>query len=137
MGTLWTRPGHSGQVVTVYLHPARYTCDFFLNNDLFSVSFFPEEYRKTLGYLGSHSGRSGDKVAASGLTPKAAEGSISFAEASQTLVCRKLYQHQFEKAALPPDVQEYYRSRPQAFPVDENGDWQPHWMFIGEVIASC
>ncbi len=25
MGTLWTRPGKSGAVITVYLHPARYT----------------------------------------------------------------------------------------------------------------
>lgn len=26
------------------------------------------------------------------------------------------------------------RSKPQAFPVDENGDWQAHWMFVGEVL---
>lgn len=25
MGTLWTRPGKTGSVITVYLHPSRYT----------------------------------------------------------------------------------------------------------------
>ena len=33
MGTLWTRSG-KGAVMTVYIHPARYTCDF-LGNQIF------------------------------------------------------------------------------------------------------
>lgn len=134
LGILWTHPGSNGQIVTVYLHPARYTCDFFKECDSFTVSFFPEGCRKALSYLGSHSGRDENKVAAAGLTPVAIGETVTFAESQLTFLCRKVYQHQFEQEALPPDVQEYYRSKPQAFPVDENGDWQAHWMFVGEVL---
>lgn len=133
LGVLWTRPG-AGQTVTVYLHPARYTCDFFKECSTFTVSFFPEDCRKTLSYLGSHSGRDEDKVTASGLTPVAMGNSVTFAESNLTFLCRKVYQHQFEKDAIPPDVQEYYRTKPQVYPVDADGSWQPHWMFVGEVL---
>ena len=48
MGTLWTRPGGGGSVITVYIHPGRYTHGFMLNSDTFTVSFFPKECRKAL-----------------------------------------------------------------------------------------
>ncbi len=93
LGTLWTRPGRTGSVVTVYLYPTRYTREHLVANDTFTVSFFPEEYRKALGVMGSRSGRDGDKAAAAGLTPVGLGGSVTFEEASLTLVCRKVYQH--------------------------------------------
>lgn len=136
LGILWTRPQKSGRTVTVYLHPDRYTCEFFKECDTFTVSFFPEECRKALAYLGTHSGREGDKVAVSGLTPIPAGESVTFAESELTFVCRKIYQHQFEKDSIPQDVQEYYRSKPQVYPVDAEGAWQPHWMFLGEVLET-
>ena len=46
----------------------------FGKEELFTLSHFPEQYRKALGYLGSHSGRDGDKVNAAGLTPVFADG---------------------------------------------------------------
>ena len=109
MGTLWSRP-----VVTVYLHPSRYTREFLMENDTFTVSFFPESCRKALGILGSRSGRDGDKVAESGLTPVPLGESVGFREAELSFLCRKLYQH--------------------PFPPDEDGQWQPHWVFVGEVL---
>lgn len=57
-GTLWG----GKPTITVYVHPARYTSEFLKENDTFTVSFFPESCKKALGYLGSHSGRDGDKV---------------------------------------------------------------------------
>ena len=57
LGTIWTRSGSNGSIVTVYLHPARFTRDVLLDNSHFTVSFYPPEYRKALGYMGSHSGR--------------------------------------------------------------------------------
>ncbi len=136
MGTLWTRPGGSGSVITVYLHPARYTRDFVAAADTFTVSFFPPERKKALGILGSRSGRDGDKVAASGLTPMPVGDSVGFREAGMTFLCRKIYQHQFAKEGIAPEIREYYRANPGAYPVDENGEWQPHWVFIGEVIGA-
>lgn len=61
MGTLWTRPEKSGQVITVYIHPARFTQELLIANDTFTVSFFPEGYRKDLAYFGSHSGKEKSK----------------------------------------------------------------------------
>ena len=52
MGTLWSKP-----VVTVYVKPVRYTYGFMNDSEYFTVSFYPEEYRKALGIMGSQSGR--------------------------------------------------------------------------------
>ncbi|MBR0130866.1 MAG: flavin reductase [Firmicutes bacterium] len=129
MGTLWGR-----SVVTVYLHPSRYTTDFAKANEYFTVSFFPEEYRKALSIMGSKSGRDCDKVAEAGLTAMPCGDSVTYKEAKRTFLCRKLYQGKFDKMGLDPEIAELYRSRPQAFPPDENGDWQPHWIFVGQVV---
>ena len=71
LGNLWGPTGRSRPAVTVYVHPARYTCEFLERGDTFTVSFYPPECRRALGYIGSHSGRDGDKTAAAGLTPVA------------------------------------------------------------------
>ncbi len=104
-----------------------------MNHDTFTVSFFSEEYRKALGYMGSHSGRNEDKAVHAGLTPVSMGDSVGFAEAKLTFVCKKLYQHQFSKEDLAEDIQEYYSSKPDLYP-DENGGWQPHYVFVGEVL---
>lgn len=134
MGTLWTRPNKDGSIITVYLHPNRYTQELLLKNDFFTVSFFPQEYRESLTYMGRHSGRDQNKAVAAGLTPiEIAEG-ITYKEANLTFLCKKIYQHQFSKEDLAADVQEYYKNNVRSFPTDQNGNWQPHWMFIGEII---
>ncbi|MBQ6402465.1 MAG: flavin reductase, partial [Oscillospiraceae bacterium] len=58
------------------------------------------------------------------LTPVAAPHGVDFQEAKLTFVCRKLYQHQFEAEKTPPEVQEWIY----------HGDFQPHTMFIGEIV---
>jgi flavin reductase (DIM6/NTAB) family NADH-FMN oxidoreductase RutF len=133
LGTLWTR-GKSGAVVTVYLHPTRYTCDFMMENETFTVSFYPSRYKKALGIMGSHSGRDVNKVEMSGLTPVAMGESVTYKEANLTFFCRKIYQHPFAKESLATDIQEYYQTNTRSFPADEHGEWQSHWMFIGEII---
>ncbi len=133
LGTLWTGAAGNGSMVTVYIHPDRYTCGFMRSGDTFTVGFFPEEYRKALSVMGRVSGRDTDKVKASGLTPLAAGGGVSYEEAELTIVCRKLYQGQFEKEGIDPSVRDYYINNPKAYPVDENGEWQPHWIFVGQV----
>ena len=131
LGTLWNRP-----VVTVYLHPARYTRGFLQENDSFTVCFFPESRRKALAIMGSRSGRDGDKVSAAGLTPVPVGDSVGYREASLTFLCRKLYQHRFSRDDLAPEIQTYYRAHPEAYPPDENGEWQPHWVFVGEIVET-
>ena len=128
-GTIWG----GKPTVTVYVHPARYTSEFLKENDLFTVSFFPESCKKALGYLGSHSGRNGDKVIAAGLTPVALGESVTYKEANLTFLCKKLYQHQIAKEDLAPEIQNYYACAPKVFP-DFNGGWQPHLVFVGEIV---
>ena len=134
MGTLWTRPGKTGSVITVYLYPTRYTCELLMESETFTVSFFPASFKKTLAVIGSRSGRDGDKVATAGLTPVSFGDSVTYEEAEQTFLCRKVYQHQLAKEDIAQDVQEYYAANEKVYPVDKNGEWQPHYIFIGEII---
>ncbi len=125
MGTIWDGADHGRSIVTVYVHPDRFTWEYLKECSLFTVSFYPETYRKALGYLGSHSGRNEDKVAAVGFTPKELGGGVTFAEAELSFVCRKLYQGPFEREGLAAEIDRgIYR------------DWAPHWMFIGQIIES-
>ena len=97
------------------------------------MSFYPEQYRKAVAYIGTHTGRFEDKAAAAGLTPVTVGKGISYEEASLTFVCKKLYQHQFSREDLAPEIREYYASMPRVYP-DFKGGWQPHLVFVGEII---
>lgn len=88
LGNIWGHAGHSCPIVTVYVHPARYTSEFLRDSDIFTVSFYPESCRKALSYIGSHSGRDGDKIAAAGLTPVVMGQGVTFREANLTFLCK-------------------------------------------------
>ena len=118
MGTLWFKP-----VVTVYVKPCRYTYQFMNDNDYFTVSFYPEEYKKALTLMGSKSGRNLDKDAASGLTVRDLGEAVTYEEAEVTMLCRKIYFQDMVPANMPQDVVQ------QHYTVEE-----PHRMFIGEVV---
>ena len=73
--------------------------------------------------LGTLSGRDGDKVAKTSLTPVSVGNSISFKEAKITLLCKKIYRQDLITDTMPQEaIDKYY--------IDE----APHTMFIGEVI---
>lgn len=137
LGNIWTKPNGQRPVATVYVHPDRYTSEYLKKYDTFTVSFYPQEYKKALGYLGSHSGRDGDKVKASGLTPVAIGDGVTFKEAEVTFLCHKLYFHQFAKEGLADEIKDYYASSPKIYPNvtnDGTGDnWEPHYVIIGEI----
>ena len=118
LGTLWGKP-----VATVYVKPIRYTHDFMEQSDCFTVSFYPAQYRRALGLLGSLSGRDGDKIAQAGLTPRFLDGAVTFREAKITLVCKKIYRQDMDTAQMPADVvSDHYESE------------AAHTMYIGEVV---
>ena len=119
LGTLWNK-----SVATVYVRTSRLTHEFMDKNEYFSISFYPEQYRKVLGILGSKSGRDMDKMHASGLTAKKIGDTISFEEAETTIICRKLFKQQLEVSNIPEDVV-----------TNLYIDQAPHDMYIGEVIA--
>lgn len=73
------------------MSPSRYTKKFMDKEEYFTLSHFTEQYQKALGYLGSHSGRDGDKIKEAGLTTVFTDGIPYFVEADMVFVCRKLY----------------------------------------------
>ncbi len=118
LGTLWGKP-----VATVYVRQARYTHEFMDNNDYFTISFYPEEYKKVLSVLGSKSGRDIDKMNESGLVARAFDNTMTFEEAEVTLVCKKLFKQTLDANNMPEDIKnKFYEGQ------------SDHDMFIGEVV---
>ncbi len=67
LGVMWGRP-----FAQVVVRPHRYTFEFMERYPTFTLCAFPKQYRRALSLLGSKSGRDGDKITKSGLTPTAA-----------------------------------------------------------------
>jgi flavin reductase (DIM6/NTAB) family NADH-FMN oxidoreductase RutF len=88
IGYIWRRP-----IVQVVVRPTRYTYQFMEEYDSFTLCAFPEDNRDALSLLGSKSGRNGDKILESGLTPIASQKVAvpGYAEAELIIECRKIY----------------------------------------------
>lgn len=87
IGELWFK-----DMVEVFIRQQRYTKEFIDREGRFTLTFFPDEYKKILGVLGSKSGRDMDKIHGSGLTPVELEsGLITFSEAKLVIECQILY----------------------------------------------
>ncbi len=119
LGNVWEHPGAA---VTIYVRPDRYTFEFMEKNDYFVISFLPEENRKDAEILGTLSGRDGDKMAKTSLTPLALEKGVGFAQSELTFVCRKVFSQQFDVNCVPEKWREGVYSR-----------YEPHYMYIGYI----
>ena len=95
LGVIWGAPA-----ATCYIRPQRYTKEFVDAGETFSLSVLDEEYRKTLNYLGTVSGRDEDKIAKAGLTVEHEGETPYFGEANTVLVCRKLYAQNYDPACF-------------------------------------
>jgi len=128
LGELWNK-----DVAFIFIRPGRCTRGFVDDNTLFTLSFFEEKYHKALAFCGEKSGRDYDKAAKTGLTPIVfgggiaggrITGSIAFLEASEIIVCRKIYTHDIDPALfLDPSIAGNYPQK----------DY--HRMYVGEVLA--
>lgn len=125
LGSIW---GHGGGLPTAvtFIRPQRYTKEFVDREAYYTLTFFPEEYKKALAYLGSHSGRDGDKVAAAGLHPVFGEECTWFQEASLVLVCKKLYR--------APIVEEGFLDKTIVEDCYPNRDF--HDMYVGQIVKT-
>lgn len=123
LGSMW---GHGGGLPTavIYLRPQRYTKEFVDREELFTLSVFPAEYKKDLGYLGRVSGRDGDKVAETSLTPVFDGDTTYFAQAKLVLVCRKLYRGTLTEAGF----------HDKSILTDHYPNRDLHDMYIGEIL---
>jgi flavin reductase (DIM6/NTAB) family NADH-FMN oxidoreductase RutF len=117
MGTLWRTP-----VLQIFIRPNRYTFKFLEENEYFTVSFYDKKYKKALGIMGSKSGRDFDKVKLAGLTPKFLENGITYEEATETYVCKKIYMNEMDKSKFPEKTKDMYKDEPA------------HYVIFGELI---
>ena len=123
IGSIWGTNG-GWPTAICYVRPQRYTKEFIDREELYTLSFFPEDFKQKLAYLGSHSGRDEDKVAKMELTPVYEEGCTYFAEAKLVLVCRKVYQ--------APMKEEYFVDRDILTLHYPDKDY--HDMYIGQIV---
>ena len=93
VGILWNKP-----VAFTFVRPQRHTYTLLENADTYSLSFLAEEHRDALRYCGSHSGRDGDKFAATGLSVVYEQNTPCIKQARLVLVCRKLHTVDFAPA---------------------------------------
>lgn len=92
--------------------------------EYFTLSHFAPEYKKVLGYLGSHLGRNEDKIKATGLTPVFSDETTCFAELDLVFICRRPYQ--------APLLENGYVDREL---IDFNyPDRDFHEVYIGEIV---
>jgi flavin reductase (DIM6/NTAB) family NADH-FMN oxidoreductase RutF len=105
LGEMW---GHA--VAFVVLRPQRYTKEFVDQGDRFSLTFYADEYKKKLSYLGTVSGRDEDKIKKSGLTLAFCDDTPYFEEANIVMVVKKLYQDVYKPECFiePELIDKFY-----------------------------
>lgn len=87
MGHIW---GHD--MAEIVVRQERYTKEFIDRTGRFTLSFFPHEMTKALQYMGSHSGRTSDKMAYEPLRPEVLPtGQITFCGARLVIECDVVY----------------------------------------------
>lgn len=120
MGELWGK-----DVSFIFIRPQRYTKEFVDSNELFTLSFFGEEYKKALAFCGKYSGRDYDKAKETGLTPMELDGSVSFNESSITIVCKKIAEQEIDpKGFIDASIDS------NCYPSKDY-----HTMYVGEIVA--
>jgi flavin reductase (DIM6/NTAB) family NADH-FMN oxidoreductase RutF len=121
VGQIWNKT-----FFQVVVRPTRYTRDFMESGDYFTLCVLPEKYRSALSLLGSRSGRDGDKIKASGLTPipSVIAPAPGYDEAELIVECKKMYWQDLDPSHfLDPGIMANYPKR----------DF--HRAYFGEVVA--
>jgi flavin reductase (DIM6/NTAB) family NADH-FMN oxidoreductase RutF len=124
LGVLWGK-----DVAFVFVRPGRQTREFMDAASLFTLSFFDRSCHKALEICGAQSGRDIDKAAETGLTAVVFNsgliaGALAFKEATEVIVCRKIYTHDIDPAAfLDKAIESCYPEK----------DY--HRMYVGEVLG--
>lgn len=123
LGNLW---GHGTNTVTVYVAEKRFTREFMENNDYFTIMTFKD--RDVLRYMGTRSGRDGDKAAALGLHVAYTEnGTPYYEEAECVIECKTMYSQEFAPEHFRDDVpRNFYDGFAAGY----------HTLYIGKVIKA-
>ena len=120
LGEIWGK-----DAAFIFIRPQRHTLKFVDSQDMFTLCFFKDEYKKALTFCGKNSGRDVDKVKETGLSPVFDDGTVYFKEASVVLKCRKMAKYELSpEGFLDESIENNYA----------NGDY--HKMFIAEIVET-
>ena len=133
IGTLWGRTA-----LTVYVAEKRYTKEFLDKAEYFTVMAFDVKDSKVLNYMGTKSGRDGDRSATPGdacpdkkaqalglHTAYTANGTPYYTEAAMVIECKIMYAAPFDPQYFKSDApKRMYANFPAGI----------HSMYIGEVV---
>lgn len=115
-------------IAIIFVSATRYTQKYLETHDTFSINVFPPRFRKALAYIGSHSGRDEDKVAATGLSVDFSDsGTPLFPEARLIIECRKVYAHNLDSSKFSESLIGNYAQKKFQGVV-------PHTVYFGEII---
>ncbi|MDD4212720.1 MAG: flavin reductase [Bacilli bacterium] len=120
IGTLWGK-----EVFMCFVRPTRYTYEFMERHSTFTISFYNTNFRQEMSYLGTRSGKNTSKVADVHFEPIAIGDGVTFKQAYQTLVCKKIYHQDMDASQFPEAVLKTYYSAGGI-----------HRLYVGEVIRS-
>ena len=132
IGTLW------GRTALVYVAEKRYTKEFMDKAEYFTVMVFDVKDSKVLNYMGTKSGRDGDRSATPGdacpdkkaqalglHTAYTANGTPYYTEAAMVIECKIMYAAPFDPQYFKSDApKRMYANFPAGI----------HSMYIGEVV---
>lgn len=119
-GVLWDK-----NVAFSFVRPQRYTFEFLEKSDYYTLTFYTEDYKKSLIDCGKKSGRDCDKVKEAGLTADFSENAPFFKEANIVLICHKMHEQFIDPNCFVDAIIE------NSYP---NKDY--HKVFIGEIIKA-
>lgn len=121
IGTMWNKP-----YTVVVVRPTRHTFQFMEKYPDFTLTAFPDTFKKDLAYIGSHSGRDEDKLSKTQLTPVKAQrvASPTIAQAELSIECHKIYSAVFDPSRfIDPDIEKQYPQK----------DY--HHIYYGEILT--
>ena len=125
-GSLGNYLGYNRLTVSVYVAPARYTYEFMERYPRFTIMEFDDE--EVGRYMGSHSGRDGDKAAPLGLhvayTPS---GTPYYTEARTVIECEII-------TAFHQEAKDFRNDTPRQF--YDGFSAGIHTVYIGEIIGA-
>ena len=121
LGVLWNK-----NVATIYIRPQRHTLNFIQKHDIYTLCFFDKAHKDILRFCGAKSGKTTDKIAATGLEPFETENKgIAFKQSKLVIECKKIYTDQIrEENILDTSI---------AKSIYQAKDF--HFIFIGEILS--
>ncbi len=124
LGNIWER---DLSTITVYVSKSRYTFGYMQKTKYFTVMEFDNSRKDIPEYMGTHSGRDGDKVKALGLHTKYTEhGTPYFDEAKTVFECEMIYHAPFDPNGFGDIPRKFYANYPDSI----------HSLYMGKIVKA-